>query len=118
MMKWMIFVFLALVVPMGRADSQGIGLLPCSANSLSVTAASGNVQLSRCGPVLILMNIGSAEAFYTFGGTSALAVATISNFSLPPNSFQQVIVGANAEWLAAITASSTTTLRLVQGTVP
>lgn len=101
---------------LASAWAQSVGILPCSAASLSVTGTSSNVQLSKCGPTALIFNIGAQEAFYTFGGTSALAVATTSNYSIPGNSFQQVSVGTNGDWIAAITATSTTTLRIVQGT--
>ncbi len=99
-----------------HAGGQSAGLLPCNAASLNVTNVSSNVLLSKCAPSALLMNIGTIEAFYTFGGTSALAVATTSNFSIPAGSYQWITVGTNGDWIAAITASSTTTLRIVQGT--
>lgn len=99
----------------GDGRAQTAGILPCNAASLSVSNTSSNVQLSKCAPSALLMNIGSQEAFYTFGATSAGAVATTSNYSIPGNSFQWITVGTNGEWIAAITASSTTTLRIIQG---
>jgi hypothetical protein len=98
-----------------EARAQTAGILPCNAASLSVSNTSSNVQLSKCAPSAIIMNIGSTEAFYNFGATSA-AAATTSNYSIPANSWQLVVVGTNGEWIAAITASSTTTLRILQGT--
>lgn len=110
-----LLVCAAVLVPVqGRA--QTAGMAPCNAASLSVSGTSSNVQLSKCAPSALLMNIGTVEAFYTFGATSAGAVATTSNYSIPANSWQWIVVGTNAEWIAAITASSTTTLRIVQGT--
>lgn len=107
----------AILCALGAAEAQAqtAGILPCNAASLSVSNTSSNVQLSKCAPSALLMNIGTAEAFYTFGATSAGAVATTANFSIPANSWQWVTVGTNGEWIAAITASSTTTLRIIQG---
>jgi hypothetical protein len=55
--------------------------------------------------------------FYVTGTASSTA-ATTSNYSLPGNSFIVINVGngsAVAPYLAAITATSTTTLRITQG---
>lgn len=114
MIRLLLWLSVALAVS-GQAHAQSAGLLPCNAASLSVSSVSSNVQLSKCAPTAIIMNIGSQEAFYALGGTSG-AVATTSNYSIPGNSFQQIVVGTNGEWLAAITSTSTTTLRVVQGT--
>jgi hypothetical protein len=95
--------------------AQFAGISPCAAESLSVSNSSGNVQLSACGPVVILYNITTQEAFYNLGSSST-AAATTSNYSLPGNSFVTLQINQNTtNWLAGITASSTTTFRVVQG---
>jgi hypothetical protein len=99
------------------ADAQRVGIKGCFASTLNATGASSNVQLSKCAPTALLLNISSTEAFYVLGATSALAVATTSNFSLPGNSFQQVDVGTNGTWIAVITGGGTTTIRITQGDV-
>lgn len=84
--------------------------------TLSVSNTSSNVQLAVCGPTVILMNITSQEAFFNLGSTSSVT-ATTSSFSLPGNSFIQLTVptGAIGYYLAAITSTSTTTIRILQG---
>ncbi len=107
----------AILCALGAVDAQAqtAGMLPCNAASLSVSNTSSNVQLSKCAPSALIMNIGTTEAFYVFGATSATTTAQTTNFSIPANSWQWVTVGTNGEWIAAITASSTTTLRIIQG---
>jgi hypothetical protein len=98
------------------ADAQNVGISGCNAATLSVTGTSSNVQLSKCAPSALLLNVTSTEAFYVTGATSATA-ATTSNFSIPGNSYQLVDVSAAGQWIAAITATGTTTLRITQGNV-
>lgn len=100
------------------ASAEIAGITPCSPNSLSVTASSSNVALSSCGPVVIVYNISAQEAFYKLGATSSVAATTTvtDSFSLPGNAFVVLQVSAIAPgFIAAITATSTTTLRIVQG---
>lgn len=119
MRTWLraIALFLVLFIPGATKAQYMAGLSPCSANSISVSGTSGNVQLSTCGPVILLWNITSQELFYNFG-TASTTAATTSNYSIPGNSFI-VINLPNAQaagyYLAAITATSTTTLRITQG---
>jgi hypothetical protein len=105
----------AFAIWLGQARAQG--LLACSATSLSVTQASSNVQLSKCGPLALIQNLGPNEAFYVRGATSAVT-ATTSNYSIPANTFQLVTVGTAGEWIAAIAATGqTATLRITQGAI-
>src|ERR1700721_1679223 len=114
--------FLAAVFLASNADAQQPpkGIAPCAANSISVSNTSGNTQLSTCGSSLIIMNLTSQEAFYNLGSASSTA-ATTSSYSLPGNAFELITVpgrnGVGSGWyFAAITASSTTTIRIIQGT--
>jgi hypothetical protein len=98
------------------------GTSPCAPNSLTVTGTTGNVQLSTCGATLIVMNITSQEAFYKIGPASTQAATTTvtDSYSIPGNSFELLTVpglaGAGSGWyFAAITATGSTTLRLIQG---
>jgi hypothetical protein len=93
------------------------GISPCAAASLSVSGTSSNVQLSQCGPSVILMNITSQEAFFNIGKASTTA-ATTSNYSIPGGAYLVIVVPTldTAGWyLAAITSTSTTTIRVIQG---
>jgi hypothetical protein len=90
------------------------GLTPCASASLSVSGTTSNTQLSTCGPTVLLINITSQEAFYNLGAASNTA-ATTSNYSLPGNTSVVLNVGQAGLYLAAITATSTATLRIVQG---
>lgn len=96
------------------------GISPCAPFSLSVSGSSSNVQLSQCGPSVILMNISTQEAFFNLGSASS-TTATTSSYSLPGGAYIVVVVptpnpGSPLGWyLAAITATSTTTIRVIQG---
>lgn len=96
------------------------GFTPClasaGAQTMSVSNTSSNIQLAVCGPNVLVFNITAQEAFYNLGSTSATA-ATTSSFSIPGNSYILLTVptGATGYYLAAITATSTTTLRISQG---
>ena len=103
----------AFTLPAG-AQSGMAGISPCAAESLAVTGTTGNVQLSVCGPVVILYNITAQEAFYNYGAASSTA-ATTAGYSLPGNTFVVLNVNTVGGYLAAITATSTTTIRIVQG---
>jgi hypothetical protein len=100
------------------------GISPCAANSLSVSSTSSNVQLSTCGASLIIMNLTSQEAFYTVGQASTTAATTAGNttasYSLPGGAYELITVPGltgdkNGWYFAAITATSTTTIRMIQG---
>lgn len=113
-MKYLISVLCAFVWFTAPALAQVAGITPCAAESLSVTGSTGNVALSGCGAVAIVYNITSQEAFYNLGTSSV--TATTSNYSIPGNAFVVLQVSTSpSQFLAAITASSTTTLRVVQG---
>jgi hypothetical protein len=127
-MKWIALALALLVGSPAQAQSAQAGIATCAGGTLAVSGTSSNVQLSNCGPVVILYNIGSQEAFYTFGATSSAAAtaqssstsAPVANtYSLPGD--QYIILnlplgfGTTAGYLAAITATSTTTIRIVQG---
>ena len=104
-----------LFLPVAASAQQVAGITPCAAESLSVSGTSGNIQLSQCGPTVIVYNITSQEAFYQLA-TSSAGTATTSNYSLPGNQFVVLqIAQTQIMWLAAITGSSTTTFRIVQG---
>src|SRR5262245_55771 len=93
------------------------GFSTCTGNppaALSVSNVSSNVKLSTCGPSVLLLNIGTTEAFWATGSASTTAATTSSN-SIPAGSYQLLIVPTDGWYLAAITSSSTTTLRILQG---
>lgn len=109
------------------ASAQLAGISACAGGTLAVTNASANVLLASCGPVVIVYNITSQEAFYNIGTSSAVTASSQSTSttaptnangsnSIPGNSFVTLNISNLATaYLAAITASSTTTLRIVQG---
>lgn len=107
-------VLCVVALPAFAGGAGNVGISPCAAESLSVSGSSNNVLLSTCGPVVIVYNITSQEAFYNLGSTSSTTAAT-TNFSIPGNSFVTLNVNTQGWYLAAITASATTTLRIVQG---
>lgn len=101
------------------AQNQPAGIGICTGNppaALSVSGTTSNVQLKTCGPTVIVYNITSQEVFYTIGSASS-TVATTSSNSLPGNTYVVLVVptASPGYYFAAITATSTSTLRFVQG---
>lgn len=113
-MKRVIVFSLSALLALLPAASARQGITPCAAFTLSVSGTSSNQQLSTCGDTVLLWNVGSQEAFYTFG-TSSSTAATTSNYSIPGTSFVVLSLGLTGLYLAAITSTSTTTLRVTQG---
>lgn len=113
---WAAIIVAAIVL--ASPGSAQRGFTPCTGTqpSLSVSNVSSNVQLGTCGGTAILYNNGSQEAFYVLGSASNTA-ATTSNSSLPGNTFVVLSVPVSF-YLAAITSASTTTIRVVQGSMP
>lgn len=96
---------------------QGHGITPCGAKTLAVSGSTNNVQVTTCGPQLILYNTTSVALFYNFSSSSSVT-ATTSNYSLPGNSFVVITIPwpvTTAWYVAAITPSGSTTLNIVQG---
>ncbi len=116
-----LFVFLlaalATCSPPAMAQQPAKGFAPCHADTISATSPSSNVQLKNCGPSVILMNIGTQEAFFNVGQTSA-TVAAATNYSLPGNSFIMIVVPyqtAVGWYIAGFTSSASTTIRVIEG---
>jgi hypothetical protein len=113
MMRTALLVLACLLGCLTEANSQA-GITPCSSNTISVTGTSSNVKLSACGQTVLLWNVTSQELFYNYGPSSSEAATTSGN-SLPGNSYVVLNLGYAQPYLAAITATSTTTLRITQG---
>lgn len=87
--------------------------IPAAAVSLAVTSTTGNVALAGSGNQLLVKNVGATECFLTVG--SSTVEATTANMSVPPGEIAVYTIPISATHVAAITASSTTTLRLARG---
>lgn len=112
-MRYVAFAAALLVATMAHSQNfQSLGTA-----SLSVTASSGSVALpaGNFGNNVTIQNIGSNEAFIAFGSSSV--VATTSSEPVQASS-ARCFTTPNTTFIAAITASSTTTLRISQGTGP
>lgn len=81
--------------------------------SLSVTTTTGNVAITGAGTTLRLANVTAQECFVAFGASTV--VATTGGFSMPGNTQMLVTIPSGTTHVAAITASSTTTLRIARG---
>jgi hypothetical protein len=123
MLKRFLFACVLFILPINVAIAQSgapKGIEPCAPNSLSVTGSSSNIQLSKCGASVILMNTTSQEAFFKVGNASTTAATTTvtDSYSIPGGTYI-VITVPNLDvagwYLAAITATSTTTIRVIQG---
>ena len=98
--------------------SAGQGIIPCAgtagAQNLSVSNSAASIQFSNCGPTALVWNVGSQEVFYLVSSAGTAAVAS-TGYSIPGNSFVVLNVGLGQYYLSAITATSTSTLRITQG---
>ena len=98
------------------AQTSNAGMTPCGSGiSLSVTNTSSNSVLSACGATAVIWNIGGTEVFLNLGTTSSTTAVAATGWSLPPGSSITFNTGKAPLYLAAITASSTSTIRVVQG---
>lgn len=81
--------------------------------SISVTTSSARVNVTGEGTTLRLANVSTVECFVAFGGSTVTAAAT--DFSMPANTQVFVTVPSGTSYVAAITASGATTLRISRG---
>jgi hypothetical protein len=112
-MRTALLVLACLLGCLTEANAQA-GITPCASSTIPVTGSSANVHLSACGQTVLLWNVGTQELFYNYGPSSSEAATTSGN-SLPGNSFVVLNLGYAQPYLAAITSTSTTTLRITQG---
>ena len=118
-MRIYLAVLLTVLLEALPASSQQVpkGFAPCHAASIAATSPSSNTQLSKCGPSVILMNIGTQEAFYNVGQTAA-TVASASTYSLPGGDYILLVVPnqtAAGWYVAGFTSTSSTTIRVLEG---
>ena len=101
----------------------GFSVLASVSATLAVTSVTGRVQLPNSTtvyPLVSIYNDGSTEAFISIGGSTVTAAAcagttgTCNSVSLPMGATLNTFVGGG--YVAAITSTSTTTLRLTQWT--
>jgi hypothetical protein len=109
----------ACFLPLGASAQYLTGFSPCvnatGAFTIAVSSVSANQKLATCGPSVLLLNVGTQELFFQLGTTSAVT-ATTSSYSLPGNSYILLTVPPlNTNYVAAITSTSTTTLRISEG---
>ena len=92
-MRFYLVVLLTVLLGALPASGQQVpkGFAPCHAASIAATSPSSNTQLSKCGPSVILMNLGTQEAFYNVGQTAA-TVASAGTYSLPGGDFILLVV--------------------------
>lgn len=92
-----------------------IALTPGPTASISVTSTTGNVAIATAQPQLLLTNIGSTIC-YIKTGTDSTVEAAVTDMPVLANSAIVITRPAQHDYIAAITASSTTTLKITQCT--
>jgi hypothetical protein len=92
---------------------QTVSFTPTGAVSLAVSNVSSRVAFSNSDATVILQNAGTTNIFYKLGNSSITAATT--DYSLPAG-YQIAIKITSETYVAAITSSSTSTLKVVQGT--
>lgn len=112
---WLLPLILPFFITLAHAQNSSAGITPCGPGiTLSVTTSSSNAQLNACGGTAIIWNLGSNEAFINLGSNNS-TTATTSNWSIPSGAGVTINTGKAPLYIAAITGSSTATLRIVQG---
>jgi hypothetical protein len=86
---------------------------PAANASISVTTTTGNAAIAGTGATLRLANVTAQECFVAVGGSTV--AATTGGFSVPGNSQVFISIPNEATHVAAITGSSTATLRISRG---
>jgi hypothetical protein len=97
----------------GSFSASFANFTPTGSASLAVTAVSARVPLPNGDVTVVLQNTGTANIFYKLGTGSVVAAPT--DYSLPAG-YQISLSIAGATNVAAITASGTATLQVIQGT--
>lgn len=96
------------------------GFAPGPSGTIAVTSSNARLALPKGGNNVYVANVGSTECFIAFGDVTVAAVAggnttaLAGSMSIPPGFTASLSMGANTH-IAAITASSTTTLRVTRG---
>ena len=94
--------------------NQTFGMAPCGTpQRIAASTTSANVQLSRCGSTAQITNIGSVEAFYSLGSSSATA-ATSNSYPIEPGQTIALSSEHAQLYVAAVTASGTSTITITQ----
>jgi len=88
--------------------------VPIASGTLAVSSAPGSrLAFPTTDPTVILQNAGPQQIFYALG--NAAINASTSSYSLPAGSQIAVSISASQTHVAAITATGTSTLTIVQG---
>jgi hypothetical protein len=110
------FLFLvlaaALAAPAPVAAQSSPSFSPTGGVALSVSNSSSRVAFATPGPTALIINTGSNAAYLNFGGSGV--TATTSGYLLNPGCSVAYDVSGQG-YVAAITASSTTTLSVYTG---
>lgn len=86
-----------------------------NSKAMSVSSTSSNIGLPPGGGTIVVDNTGTIDAYVAFDGSNALAVTTTTGFRVPAGLQRQFNLQQGQTFIAAITASSTTTLSLSPG---
>ncbi len=97
----------------GTFSASFTGFTPTGAASLAVTGSTGRVALPNADTTVILQNTGTTNLFFKLGTVAVTAATT--DYSLP-SGYSMAVQITTETHVAAITASSTTTLKVIQGT--
>lgn len=98
--------------------------LPAVNGTIAVTTTSQRIALQGAGAVVTLANVSTVECFVAVGDSTVVATAaatpaatsaTDGSMSIPANSWASFAIPLDATHLAAVTAASTTTLRVSRG---
>lgn len=98
--------------------------IPAVNGTIAVTTTSQRIALQGAGSVVLVANVSTVECFIAVGSSTVVAVAaaaspatdaTDGSMSIPPNTSATFSIPDTATHLAAVTAATTTTLRVSRG---
>jgi len=114
MRRFLIFLMLCVAGLSGHAAAQSVQSFTPNGGpvSLSVSNSSSRVALPTSGPTALIVNTGANTAYLAFGSSSVTAATT--GILLSPGCSTAFNVNGQT-YIAAITASSTTTLSVTSG---
>lgn len=112
-LKALLAVLAIAAVPLSAAHGQATqSFNPTGATTRTVSNVSARVAFATAGPTALITNTGTVAAYLAFGGTAV--VATTAGYLIDAGCSIAFNINGQAD-VAAITAASTTNLRIITG---
>lgn len=120
---WLAILLCLVLLPSGQAIGQAVVQIQLGgftangrASNLAVSTTSARQQFSSAAsPVALLQNVGSVDAYCDIGSSTVTATATSKIVVRAGQWFSVQKQAGNTSYVACITASSTTTMQIMEG---